>query len=96
MNTAHKIAHNIRAEELFIRSMINNMNKQQKTTFTKSIYKNILRDINKLKLSDQVYIRDRVRQHFDQGKNVNNDQHSQIQNMERAVFFYRTKLGGLL
>ena len=76
--------------------MIKYMNPDQKRQFSLSLYKAIYKDSETLKFTDQTFIKDKVRSHFEDGKSMEPGSLDQLQAIERAVYFHRTKMGGLL
>merc|ERR1712004_801784 len=78
------------------RAMINMMNKSQRRNFTLSLYKNILKDANKLKYTNKEWIVNRVRWHLEENLSIEPGSIEQTKAIERLAYFHQSNLGGLL
>ena len=69
-----------------VRAMINMMTKDQRHAFTISLYRQIQRRVNKLEHTNQAWMRESVRNHFDNAKNLESGGKDQVQAIERAAY----------
>jgi len=69
-----------------VRAMISMMSKTQRQDFSRSLYRDIFRQTHKLKHTDKTWLQTRVRQHFDDNKDLVDDT-DQIKAIERAAYF---------
>ena len=78
-----------------VRAMISMMTKTQRQDFARSCYREIFRQTHKLEHTNSVWLQSRVRQHFDDNKDLSESK-DQIKAIERAAYFMRSNLGGFI